>query len=159
MISGKTGALIASSVEIGALLGGGRAARAVWREFGEQIGRAFQIVDDLLGVWGDPAVTGKPAADDVVKGKRALPLLLALGRLPAAERERLAELYRRPERDGAAVAEAIGLIERAGVRADCEQAARDHVERGLAALARTGGSPAGLASLGALARFVVARSR
>jgi geranylgeranyl diphosphate synthase type I len=159
MISGKTGALIATSVEIGALLGGGRAARGQWREFGEQIGRAFQIVDDVLGVWGDPAVTGKPAADDVVRGKRALPFLLALARLAEPERARLAELYRLPERGGAAVGEAIGLIDRAGARAECELSARRHVENGLAALARTGASGRGAEELAALARFVVSRPR
>jgi geranylgeranyl diphosphate synthase type I len=159
MISGKTGALIAASVEVGALLGGGRAARADWREFGAQIGRAFQIVDDVLGVWGDPAVTGKPAADDVVQGKRALPYLLALARLPAAERARLAGIYRRPERDAPAVAEAIALIDRAGARAECELAARRHRDAGLAALARTGAGGRGRDELEALARFVLSRSR
>jgi geranylgeranyl diphosphate synthase type I len=159
MISGKTGALIATSVEIGALLGGGRASRAAWQEFGAQVGRAFQIVDDVLGVWGDPAVTGKPAADDVVKGKRALPYLLALGRLPEGERARLAELYRRPERDAPAVAEAIALIDRSGARAECELAAGRHLDAGLAALASTGAAGRGREELTALARFVLSRTR
>jgi geranylgeranyl diphosphate synthase, type I len=159
MISGKTGALIAAAVEIGAVLGGGRAARERWREFGQQIGRAFQIVDDVLGVWGDPAVTGKPAADDVVRGKRALPFLLALARLGEPERRRLAELYRRPERDAAAVAEAIGLIDRAGARAESERAAGRHLELGLAALRETGAGGRGAEELAALGRFVLSRTR
>jgi geranylgeranyl diphosphate synthase type I len=113
----------------------------------------------VLGVWGDPAATGKPAADDVVKGKRALPYLLALPRLGEAERRRLVELYRAPERDGAAVAEAIGLIDRAGARGECEQAARRQVERGLAALRQTGAKGRGAEELAALSRFVLSRTR
>jgi geranylgeranyl diphosphate synthase, type I len=159
MISGKTGALIAAAVEIGALLGGGRAGRERWREFGQQIGRAFQIVDDVLGVWGDPAVTGKPAADDVVKGKRALPFLLALPRLGEPDRVRLVELYRSTERGGAAVAEAIGLMDRAGSRAECELAARSHTEQGLTALGQSGASGRAAEELAALARFVLSRTR
>jgi geranylgeranyl diphosphate synthase type I len=159
MISGKTGALIAASLEMGAILGGARAERDAWRAFGEQLGRAFQIVDDVLGVWGDPAVTGKPAADDVVKGKRALPFLVAASRLEGADRARLAELYRQPERDAAAVVEAIALIDRAGARRECERTAAIHLDEALATLGRTGARGRGADELRALARFVLARNR
>ena len=53
--------------------------------FGLPLGEAFQLRDDLLGVFGDPAVTGKPAGDDLVEGKRTVLVALALDALPAAD--------------------------------------------------------------------------
>jgi geranylgeranyl diphosphate synthase type I len=158
MIDGKTGALLASSIEMGALLGGGRAEREEWRTFGRHLGRAFQIVDDVLGVWGDASITGKPTADDVIKGKRALPFLLARERLPGAEATRLTALYQGADRAPEAVAEAIALMDRSGARAEAERSARTHLDAALAALDRTGAGRRA-EELRALARFVVARNR
>jgi geranylgeranyl diphosphate synthase type I len=159
MVDGKTASLIATSVEMGALLGGAAATRDRWRAFGLDLGRAFQIVDDVLGVWGDAGVTGKPAADDVVKGKRALPFLLARAALPAAEARRLGELYAPPERTPEHVAEATALMDRAGARAACQAQAAERLERAFAALDAAGPAPKGRQELRALARFVVERDR
>lgn len=159
MIDGKTGALLTASVEIGAVLGGGGARRIEWRGFGANLGRAFQIVDDVLGVWGDSRVTGKPLADDVVRGKRSLPFLSARTRLPDADARRLTALYNLPERDDRAVAEAIELMDRSGARAAAEAAARDHLTAALAALDRAGARATGGDELRRLARFVVERDR
>jgi len=80
MISGKTAALIAASCEIGAVLAEvGTPTRAAYREFGEALGLAFQVQDDLLGIWGDEAQTGKSAASDLLEGKKSLPVLYGLG--------------------------------------------------------------------------------
>ena len=79
MIEGKTAALVAASAEIGAL-----AAQAdhetcgAYREFGRALGLAFQAQDDLLGIWGDSALTGKSAESDLVTGKKSLPVLYGL---------------------------------------------------------------------------------
>jgi geranylgeranyl diphosphate synthase type I len=59
--------------------------------FGLPLGEAFQLRDDLLGVFGDPAVTGKPAGDDLVEGKRTVLVALALEHAPAAQARRLDE--------------------------------------------------------------------
>lgn len=67
-----------------AIAGAGRDLLASYRSFGADIGVAFQLRDDLLGVFGDPSVTGKPAGDDLREGKRTL--LLALGMQAADER-------------------------------------------------------------------------
>lgn len=79
MIEGKTASLIAASLSIGALVGGAdsRVDDALHR-FGRCIGLAFQIQDDILGIWGDPDVTGKAAGNDILRRKKSLPLLYAL---------------------------------------------------------------------------------
>jgi geranylgeranyl diphosphate synthase type I len=79
MIGGKTSALLSACTHIGALIGGADGQRQEnYREFGYRLGLAFQVQDDVLGIWGDEAVTGKSAASDLVEGKNSLPVLFAL---------------------------------------------------------------------------------
>jgi geranylgeranyl diphosphate synthase, type I len=79
MVAGKTAALLSACCHIGALLGGGDDARQeAFRSFGHYLGLAFQVQDDILGIWGDEAVTGKSAASDLVEGKNSLPVLAGL---------------------------------------------------------------------------------
>ena len=79
MISGKTAALIAACCHIGALLGGADDEKQeVYRSFGHYLGLAFQVQDDILGIWGDEQVTGKSVASDLVEGKNSLPVLAGL---------------------------------------------------------------------------------
>jgi geranylgeranyl diphosphate synthase type I len=79
MASDKTSALFAVACELGALAGGA-APQRVWqlRQFGEHLGLAFQLVDDLLGIWGDPVGTGKPVLSDLRVRKKSLPVVAAL---------------------------------------------------------------------------------
>ncbi len=79
MIGGKTATLIAASMELGALFGGAVAdLRLAYRDFGHYLGLAFQVQDDILGIWGDEAITGKSAASDLLEGKKSLPVLFGL---------------------------------------------------------------------------------
>jgi geranylgeranyl diphosphate synthase type I len=81
MVSGKTAALLAGCCQIGALLGGADEATVdAYRSFGHYLGLAFQVQDDILGIWGDEAVTGKSAAGDLVEGKKSMPVLAGLSR-------------------------------------------------------------------------------
>ncbi len=81
MIGGKTSALLSACTHIGALLGdAGEAEQESYRQFGYHLGLAFQVQDDILGIWGDETVTGKSAASDLVEGKNSLPVLYALGK-------------------------------------------------------------------------------
>src|SRR5262249_37351612 len=74
MISGKTAALLGCAAQLGALSGDSRLERSEYfRSFGEKLGIAFQIQDDLLGIWGAPSETGKAQSDDVFKRKVTLP--------------------------------------------------------------------------------------
>ena len=76
MIEGKTAALISACAQIGSILGGAdEATIELYRVFGRDLGLAFQVQDDILGIWGDETQTGKSAASDLVEGKNSLPVL------------------------------------------------------------------------------------
>ncbi len=83
MIGGKTAALLGASAELGALAAGANAEqREHFREYGRHLGLAFQVRDDILGIWGDESVTGKSAATDIITRKMTLPVLYGMEQLP-----------------------------------------------------------------------------
>ena len=141
MIEGKTSALFAASAAMGALIAGAPPQRVdALREWGRQIGLAFQAVDDLLGIWGDPAVTGKPVGDDVAVRKQTFPVIAALasGKAPGLE-----AAYRRspsgePEVGSPDIDALTAEIEASGARATTEALVREHREAAAAALGASG---------------------
>ena len=83
MADAKTGSLLGASAGVGALLGGAPApAVDALTTFGRQCGLAFQLVDDVLGIWGDPGVTGKPVHSDLRSRKKSFPVTWALEQAP-----------------------------------------------------------------------------
>lgn len=81
MIGGKTSALLSACTQVGSLLGNANEEeQEAYRQFGYHLGLAFQVQDDILGIWGDEALTGKSTASDLVEGKNSLPVLFALGK-------------------------------------------------------------------------------
>ncbi|HKU63308.1 MAG TPA: polyprenyl synthetase family protein [Gemmatimonadales bacterium] len=115
LIQSKTASLVSGACEVGALRAG-QAEREALRRFGQALGMAFQIVDDLLDYVGDASVTGKPTGSDLREHKVTLPLIAALQRFGERDRSRVAELLHTPEPTDeqiqavvAAVADAGGL--------------------------------------------------
>jgi geranylgeranyl diphosphate synthase type I len=83
MISGKTSALIAAACSIGAILGEADSfIHEQYANFGHHLGLAFQVQDDILGIWGEEALTGKSSASDLVEGKNSLPILFGIAHSP-----------------------------------------------------------------------------
>jgi geranylgeranyl diphosphate synthase type I len=81
MIAGKTAALLSACCHIGSILGGVEESKQdAYRSFGHALGMAFQMQDDILGIWGDEAITGKSAASDLLEGKKSLPVLHGLSK-------------------------------------------------------------------------------
>ncbi len=81
MVGCKTAALLAACCQIGAVLGGAdEPTQDAYRSFGHYLGLAFQVQDDILGIWGDETITGKSAASDLLEGKKSLPVLVGLGK-------------------------------------------------------------------------------
>ena len=138
MIGRKTAALIAASVEAGALLAtDDQAVVDAYRRFGWALGLAFQVNDDVLGIWGQEQVTGKEPSD-LAKHKRTLPVLYALEHATADDRERLRELYERADPTADNVAEGRAILERSGAREYARAEARRFRDEALAALDATG---------------------
>ncbi|SCK36759.1 polyprenyl synthetase family protein [Streptomyces sp. WMMB 322] len=168
MEGNKTGALLACAVSIGAVLGGADDPTAdALESYGYHLGLAFQAVDDLLGIWGDPDATGKQAWSDLRQRKKSLPVVAALASPPPAA-TRLAELMRADAKksqaeiedfDEAEFATRAALIEEAGGREWTSGEAQRQHATALAAL-----QPLDLPAhvrdqLTALADFVVVRQR
>ncbi|WP_408645837.1 family 2 encapsulin nanocompartment cargo protein polyprenyl transferase [Streptomyces odonnellii] len=158
MATAKTGALLGASCALGALYAGaGEDEVAALDAFGREAGLAFQLIDDLIGIWGDPGRTGKPAGADLVAHKKSLPVVAALSSgTPAAEE--LAELYRAPM-DPEAVRRATAAVERAGGRDWAQQQAADRMSRAVHQLSRAVPDLAAAGDLLALAEFVTRRTR
>ncbi len=140
MAHGKTGTLLGASTEVGAVLAGAPAtACAALRTFGEELGLAFQLVDDLLGIWGDPAVTGKPVLADLRERKKSLPVTWAVVNGGDAGRD-LAAWLGRPDSgpagdDDLSLRRGAALVEAGGGRAWAADEARRRLAAAEAALA------------------------
>lgn len=141
MIRHKTATLLAASAQLGALVAGDDAALIRrFYSFGENLGMAFQIQDDVLGTWGDEAATGKPVSTDIRDRKKTLPVVYALH--DAANDEvahDLAALYARTEPlDAPAVREVLHLLERVDARRYAQDMAAEYYRLALASLGEAG---------------------
>lgn len=155
MIQGKTAALVGASVAIGAQIGGASPAQdEALQQFGQAIGLAFQIQDDILGIWGDPEVTGKAAGNDILRKKKSFPLLHALNHPTVGPR--FAALMA-GEITAAQLPSALALLEEAGTRAYTEGQAHTWHRRGLTALRVALGDRAGTSLLHALTEQLLNR--
>jgi geranylgeranyl diphosphate synthase type I len=158
MITRKTGVLFACACRLGALAGGATSdVEEAYAAYGLELGLAFQEQDDLLGVWGRSAETGKPDAADIVERKRGLPAALALSRPDTPGW--LTEAY--AERDGAMPEELVQRViehfDRLELRLELERRVEGRYQRALDCLAAAAPrEPAG-ASLAALCAALVAR--
>lgn len=158
MAMAKTGALLGCACALGALYaGGGEEEAAAMDAFGREAGLAFQLIDDLIGIWGDPARTGKPAGADLAAHKKSLPVVAALTSGTSAGAE-LAEFYRGPM-SPTAVRLAAEAVDRAGGRDWAQLQAADRMARAVHELARTVPDLTAAGDLLALAEFVTRRTR
>ncbi|WP_129306648.1 family 2 encapsulin nanocompartment cargo protein polyprenyl transferase [Streptomyces sp. L2] len=162
MAEAKTGALLGCACAIGALYAGASQEEvAALDGFGRQAGLAFQLIDDVIGIWGDPGRTGKPAGADLAARKKSLPVVAALtsGTLAADE---LAELYAKPYAEGDAdngeIARTAVAVERAGGRDWAQTEAADRMAHAMQELARAVPDPEAADGLLGLAEFVTRRT-
>jgi geranylgeranyl diphosphate synthase, type I len=145
-------------LHLGAALAGAPAATmAALTEVGLPLGEAFQLRDDLLGVYGDPARTGKPAGDDLTEGKRTVLVALALQRAPGAEAKRLDEALG-TSLSADEVAELRRIIEDCGAHAEVERLIVQLTERSLTALEQAPVTEVARASLRRLAAAATQRT-
>jgi geranylgeranyl diphosphate synthase type I len=149
MIGGKTAALVAGACAIGAIVAGSEVV-AYYENFGREIGFTFQIQDDLLGIWGDPEVTGKPAGSDIFNRKKSLPIAYGL-----EHSEELRRLYAEETID---IRQVIIELEAIGAHEYAETLAAQHHQRALNALTATSRDNSATQALRELAHSLLNRS-
>jgi len=113
LIRAKTASLVGAACEMGALAGAPR-FRAQMRRFGERLGMAFQVADDLLDYTAAEAVTGKPSGTDLREHKVTLPMIAALPRMSRSQRARVDALFADPTPGDAAIGEVVGIVTECG---------------------------------------------
>jgi geranylgeranyl diphosphate synthase type I len=139
MIGKKTAALLAAATEVGALLGGADPTQQErYRSFGHELGLGFQIMDDILGIWGSSEITGKPVCDDLRTRKRTLPVLHALEKERSTGKSTLRDIYGRPAIGDEEVRQILHLLDEAGSQAYARETISHHHSRARAILDATG---------------------
>jgi octaprenyl-diphosphate synthase len=113
LIHAKTASLLSAACETGAMCGAAQHRDAL-RRYGERLGMAFQVADDILDYTETASVTGKPSGLDLREHKVTLPLIAALPRLSAAGRGRVEALFATEEPAEEQIAEVIALVADAG---------------------------------------------
>ena len=159
MIAHKTGALIEAATKIGALLSSDdEPVIRAYALFGRDLGLAFQVRDDFLGVWGDEAATGKSTTSDIREKKKSYPVLVAFERAEAADRAALRRIYAQETLSDQDVSDVLGILERCGSMAETDRIASEYFERALARLDATGVAGQTQNQLRQLAAFLVRRA-
>ena len=158
MEAGKTAALLACAASIGAVSAhADDSAVEHLAGFGHELGLAFQLVDDILGIVGDSSVTGKSSSSDIRAGKRSAPIVAALHSQTDAAEHLAGLLAAGPPSSEADVARAARLVDEAGGLDWARREAQAHRDAALAHLEIFGADTAPVAELTQLARYVVER--
>ena len=158
MIAGKTAALLGASMAIGAIAGGADDATvAAFGECGRLLGRAFQVQDDVLGIWGESGVTGKPVADDIRSKKKSFPIVWAFEHATGDALARLERAYAGPMAD-AAVDDVLAVLDAIGAREVATAEARRWADRAIDMLRPLSLNEERGADIEAIAAFFVQRS-
>lgn len=132
MISGKTAALIGTSIEIGAILGNADAeTQGAFRDFGTNLGLAFQIQDDYLGIWGDEKITGKSTATDIQEKKKTYPIIYGLN-----ESESFRKLWNKDNFSENDVEQLARILEASGAREKTRADEEKYINQARTALTR-----------------------
>jgi len=156
-ISAKTASLITLALESGAILSQAPEEKVTAiKEYGYNLGVAFQIIDDILDFVGDEREMGKPVGSDLAEGTLTLPSLLALERYP--DDNPVKHLFRQEEDKQENLKLAVELVRTSGVIEECYKVAAEYVTRACRALDLMPDKPA-RRSLRELARYVAARNK
>ncbi len=159
MVERKTAALLSTSAYLGALIGGAdRETAALYSLFGKQLGIAFQMEDDILGIWGDEEVTGKPVASDILEKKKTLPVIFGLMKETSnGGSSPLWDMFRQDEITAEQARKAARILEEYGARSYTNTLAAEAHQMAMAALEGTGIENEAQADLRALAEKLLRR--
>ena len=158
MIERKTAALIACSLEVGALLGSDdEAVIEGLFSFGRLLGLGFQIRDDFLGIWGNQEKTGKPFGSDIRRKKKSLPIVYALEKARGPAREELLNIYQKEVIEDRDLDVVHGILDALKARAYTDGMARKYLNGALKEIRRLPLVPSPARELEELACFLVER--
>jgi len=158
MIQSKTAALFEVACRIGSIIGGaGKEDEKSMTNFGKYLGIAFQLVDDVLGIAGDPRLTGKPVGSDLREGKKTHVLSLALKLANDEERIKIQKVFGKRKATKEEMDEALAIISKTKVANVVRDEAKFYAERALSMIRRYPDSPA-KKSLLELTDFIVTRN-
>ena len=160
MVYKKTGVLVEAAILAGAKLAtSDETIIQNYADFAQNIGLAFQIRDDVLGIWGDSAETGKSAENDLRKKKKTLPVLYTLGKVTGERKDKLQTYYAQLDPLADAEIEFVReCLEWAGARQYAQSVAEDYRQKSFAALDRIGTDNQAQAELKMIAEFLINRS-
>ena len=160
MVARKTGALIEAAMYLGSLIATGDVSVA--RGFGacgRQLGLAFQVRDDLLGIWGDPASTGKPIGSDIRRKKKSMPVVFLFESASAEDRRWLDGAYAADEVAGEDVERVLEMLDRLGARAYVQRTAERQASGAVSTIERLSLSADARRTLEAMAEYFVTRDK
>jgi len=158
MIDKKTAALISGSLEMGALLStDDKAVIEHFRNFGKNMGLAFQIRDDVLGIWGEQDKTGKPLGSDIQRRKKSLPIVYALEKSKGEAREELLKIYQRKTIDNNGVNTVLEILHSIQANVQAQNMAKEFCDKALAEIDKMTLLPWAHDSLEEMVHFLVER--
>ena len=158
MISKKSGALIRCALNLGALIGcDDPAIVQAFRECGSMLGSVFQIRDDVLGIWGDEEATGKPVGADIRRKKSTLPVVYALSKARARDRELLLKIYRGQVVGDDEVSSVLEVMDRVGAREYAQEIASEYREGAMGPLSSVELAPEALRNMEEMSQFLLVR--
>ena len=160
MVDKKTGALIRCAFRLGAIVAAASTeVEEALAEAGQELGRAFQIRDDLLGVWGDGAITGKPLGTDIRCKKKTLPAAIALSAARGTDRTDLERLCNKTMLTDGDVARVIEIMDKTGAHQVGEQMVIEHLNRAREWLAQVPFSKGGMQEMEELMQYLAEREQ
>ena len=159
MISKKTAALIEASTHIGAILATeNRKIIEKFRLFGHNIGMAFQIIDDIIGIWGKEEKTGKPKASDIRNKKKTLPIIYAMEKTKKKDKKFLTNVYKRSKKISEEdISRILEILEKYGAREFSINIAKEYEKKALENLNKTGLENSSIEKLKKITEFITSR--
>ena len=132
MISGKTAALFECSLKLGAMLGtGDEQTIDHLGQFARNLGLAFQVQDDVLGIWGETSVTGKSSATDIMKKKKTLPIIYGLEKADADQKTSLMQIYGQESIAESDVPAVLNILDSLNAKQYAENIVRQYCDKAL----------------------------
>lgn len=158
MIDKKTAALIGCSLQIGSLLGtDDESLIELFRSFGNNLGLAFQIRDDILGIWGNDKKTGKPLGSDIMRRKKSFPVVFALEKAKGEEKARLVKIYEGENIDSNDLDTVLAILNSVSARIQAQSMAEEYRDKALDEIDKMSLLPWAQDGLKDMAHFLVER--